>query len=146
MVLCSKVRRILLTDNTFLRNRFRSKKHRRIGVHEMNKKRNELGEFHHIYNELRRDRMIERLKLIIQKLIVLLTTLIIQDVLKNKQRNAHSAALTLNAQGAAYRKQKLKRDKEIKKNSVSFEKYFKKNNEVLNKPETHPKIILEEPN
>ena len=55
MVLCSKIQRILLTDNTFLRNRFRSKKHRRIGVHEMNKKRNEFGEFHHIYNELRRD-------------------------------------------------------------------------------------------
>lgn len=34
--------------------------------------------------------------------------------------------------GAAYRKQKLKRDEEIKKNSGSFEKYLKKNNEVLN--------------
>lgn len=55
MVLCSKIRHILLTDNTFLRNLFQSKKHRRIGVHEMNKKRNEFGEFHHIYNELRRD-------------------------------------------------------------------------------------------
>ncbi|KAL4122325.1 hypothetical protein QTP88_014679 [Uroleucon formosanum] len=48
--------------------------------------------------------------------------------------------------GAAYRKQKLKRDEEIKKNSGSFEKYLKKNNEVLNNPETHSKIILEESN
>ncbi|CAI6364704.1 unnamed protein product [Macrosiphum euphorbiae] len=48
--------------------------------------------------------------------------------------------------GAAYRKQKLKRDEEIKKNSGSFEKYLKKNNEVLNNPETHSKIISEEPN
>ncbi|KAF0769725.1 Uncharacterized protein FWK35_00022169 [Aphis craccivora] len=48
--------------------------------------------------------------------------------------------------GAAYRKQKLKRDEEIKKNSGSFEKYLKKNNEVLNNPETQSKIILEEPN
>jgi hypothetical protein len=48
--------------------------------------------------------------------------------------------------GAAYRKQKLKRDEEIKKNSGSFEKYLKKNNEVLNNPETDSKIILEEPN
>lgn len=44
--------------------------------------------------------------------------------------------------GAVYRKQKLKRDEEIKKNSGSFEKYLKKNNEVLNNPETHSTIIF----
>lgn len=53
MALSSKVRRILLLENSFLRRRLLTKKKKRIGVHEMNKKRSVLGEFHHVYEELR---------------------------------------------------------------------------------------------
>jgi len=55
MAISSKVRRILLLENSFLRNHLRRNKRKRIGVHEMNKKRNKFGEFHHIYNDLRID-------------------------------------------------------------------------------------------
>ena len=56
MVLSSKDRRIFLLENSFLRRRLLTKKKKRIGVHEMNKKRSVLGEFRHIYEELRLDR------------------------------------------------------------------------------------------
>ncbi|KAL4126263.1 hypothetical protein QTP88_010488 [Uroleucon formosanum] len=52
----SKIRRILLLENSFLRNRLRRNKRKKIGVHEINKKRNKFADFHHIYNNLRIDR------------------------------------------------------------------------------------------
>jgi hypothetical protein len=57
MALNSEVRRILLFENSFLqRLRLLTKKKKRIGIHEMNKKLRVLGKFHHVYEELRLDR------------------------------------------------------------------------------------------
>lgn len=56
MALSSKVHRILLMKNLFLRIRLSTKRKKGISVHEINKKRSVLGEFHHVYEELRRDR------------------------------------------------------------------------------------------
>jgi len=49
MALSSKVRHILLLENSFLQRRLLTKKKKRIGLHEINKKRGLLGEFHQVY-------------------------------------------------------------------------------------------------
>ena len=49
-----KWKRLLLSENIFLKNSFLSKK-RRLWVHEINEARSEYGEYHHLMPQLRED-------------------------------------------------------------------------------------------
>ena len=49
--------RLGLTDNPYLNrhNRLRCREHRKVGVHPINRDREQLGEYHHLFQQIKHD-------------------------------------------------------------------------------------------